>query len=255
MPSIANLYYHEYEGTDQENRPPVILIHGAGGNHLYWPAEVRRLSSYRVLAPDLPGHGKSEGSGLQSVSSYAQALRDWMDALEIRRAVLVGHSMGGAIALQMAAKHPERIAALVLVSTGARLRVAADLLENTRHPTTFSNAVGWILERSFGPEAPPRLVELAGSRMLETRPSVLYGDFLACDLFDISDQLTEIRQPALVLHGSEDRMTPPRLSQFLAGSLPNARLASVPGAGHMLMLERPEAVAAALQSFLNDQAA
>lgn len=253
MPSLANIYYHAYEGSGQENRPPLVLIHGAGGTHLHWPAEVRRLSGCRVYAPDLPGHGNSEGSGLQSLSGYAQALLAWMDALELPQAVCAGHSMGGGVVQMLALEHPERVSGLVLVSSGARLRVAPELLESTRSPTTFATAVGWILERSFNPEAPERLVELAGIRMLETRPSVLYSDFLACDSFDTRERIAEIQQPALVLCGSEDRMTPPRLSESLSGSLPNARLQIVPGAGHMLMLERPEVVAAALQNFLQEE--
>lgn len=249
MPIAAGLYYFIHE-ADNLTRPPVILIHGAGGTHLNWPPQIRRLDGQPVLAVDLPGHGKSEGVGRQAIAEYAADIIAFMDALKLRAAVIVGHSMGGAVALTLAIQHPKRVLGLGLIGSGARLRVAPALLESAANPATFASAVQRVTEFSYGPQADPRLKELGGQRMAETRPPVLYGDFLACDGFDVSDDLPRLKTRTLVLVGKQDRMTPLKYSQALADVIPNARLQIVPDAGHMLMLEQPAEVASALADFL-----
>ncbi len=250
MPVAADLYYHLYEGSEEGRNPPVILIHGAGGTHLFWPSEVRRLPGYRVYAIDLPGHGKSGGRGQQSIRAYAETLVEWLAVAGLHSAVFVGHSMGSAIALTLALDFSEHVLGLGLVGGGARLRVVPAILESAANPTTFHNAVEAIVANAFGPETAPRLVELAGQRMSDVRPSVLHGDFLACDGFDEMQRLEQVHQPALVMCGVEDKFTPLRYSQFLADNLPNATLKPIPGAGHMVMLEKPQVVASALTDFL-----
>ncbi len=249
MPVASDLYYFTYQRGGIETLP-VVLIHGAGGNHLYWPSEIRRLSGVRIFAPDLPGHGKSAGRGQQSIESYAQLIIDWLETLGLQRAAFVGHSMGGGIAMELALHHTEHVLGLGLIGTGARLKVTSEILTEAASPTTFHRAVEIVSSACFSQYADPHLVELAAARMAQTRPTVFYGDFLACDQFDVSGQVNQIRQPALVLCGAEDRLTPPRLSEFLAGQIPNAKLVVVPQAGHMVMLEQPQVVAAALARFL-----
>jgi pimeloyl-ACP methyl ester carboxylesterase len=250
MPSTADLYYQLHPDGREGLTPPVVLIHGAGGTHLYWPTEIRRLRGYHVYAPDLPGHGDSGGRGMQTIGAYTRALVSWLDALDLHSSVLIGHSMGGAIALCMALDHPSRVLGLGLVGAGARLRVSPELLEQTSNQTTFAGGVAAIISRSFSPQAPPRLVALATRRMSETRASVLYGDFLACDEFDVRERLAEIDQPTLIVCGAEDQMTPVRSAQFLACGIKNALLKVVPNAGHMVMLEQPLAVASAISEFV-----
>ncbi len=249
MPTAAGLYYFAH-GTELDDEPPVILIHGAGGTYLHWPPEVRRLEGRRIYALDLPGHGKSDGVGKQSIEEYARAVVDFMKALKLRSAVLVGHSMGGAIALTLALKYRRRVLALGLIGTGARLRVAPAILESTSSPATFQTAVQMITDWAFGPETDPERKALAAQRMAETRPAVLHGDFLACDAFDVMDRLEKISIPTLILCGTEDKLTPPRYSEYLHEHIPSSRLVLVEGAGHMVMLERPYAVAEALQNLL-----
>ena len=251
MPVVKEIYYHLYEGSEAGQKPPVILIHGAGGTHLYWPSDVRRLPGYRVYAIDLPGHGKSEGRGQQSVSAYVDAVVAWLEAVGLHRAIFVGHSMGGAIALSLALDHAEHVLGLGLVGTGARLRVSEAILDNTANSTTYHNAVEMIVACSFSPQAPEQLVNLAKERMAETRYSVLYGDLLACNAFDVIGRLDDIRCPALVLCGEGDQMTPKRYSQFLADRISGSSLEVIPDAGHMVMLEQPKEVASALVDFIN----
>lgn len=252
MPQATDIYYHIYEGGEEGQRPPVVLIHGAGGNHLSWPSEVRRLPGYQVYSIDLPGHGRSGGRGQQSIIAYSQSVLEWLEAVGLHRAVFIGHSMGSAIALQLAIEHSQHVLALGLIGGGARLRVAAELIESTASSTTFHNAIDAIIANSFSPETPAGITDAVTKRMAENRPSVLHADFLACDAFDETERAAEIVQPTLVIVGSEDRMTPVRYSQFLTSALPNARLEIIPGAGHMVMLERPQAVAGVIKPFLDE---
>lgn len=252
MPVSGNLYYSLHCERDAET-PPLVLIHGAGGTHLYWPPEIRRLRGYCVYAVDLPGHGKSSTiDGQQSIGEYARHMVQWLEAVQLRRAVLVGHSMGSAIALTLAIRHPDYVVGLGLIGAGARLRVHPEILNYVADPTTFLKATDLLVSYSFSTNASPRLVELASKRLLETRQSVVYGDLLACNHFDVMEQLAAIKQPTVVVCGADDQLTPLRFAQFLANSIPDARLNIVPAAGHMVMLEQPRLVADSLLSFLQD---
>lgn len=206
-----------------------------------------------MYAPDLPGHGKSEGPGLQTISAYAERLGAFLQALDARNSVLIGHSMGSAIAMQLFFQARERIAALVLIGGGARLPVNPDLLEWTTSPTTFPLAVDRIVEWSYLAEDEPEVAELGRQNLLSTRPTVLHGDLKACQQFNLSERLSEITLPTLVLYGGQDRMTPPRLSQYLAAHLPAGRQEVIPEAGHMVILEKPEEVAEAVGTFLEQE--
>jgi pimeloyl-ACP methyl ester carboxylesterase len=252
MPVSGNLYYSHHHDVGIE-APPVVLIHGAGGMHLSWPAEVRRMRGYSVYAVDLPGHGKSETSdGQQTIGDYARYILQWLESIHLGRAVFVGHSMGSAIALALAIHHPEYVVGLGLIGAGARLRVSPELLKYAADPTTFLKAADLLIGCSFSANAPVSLTGLVTKRMESTRQSVLYGDLLACDHFDVMEHLESVKQKALVLCGAEDQMTPVRYAQYLVSSLPDAQLSIIPGAGHMVMLEQPQAVAERLSSFLKD---
>src|SRR3972149_963517 len=140
MPFAAGLYYFVHE-VENATRPPVILIHGAGGTHLNWPPQVRRLTGQPIYAVDLPGHGKSEGIGKQTIRDYAEDIVEFMKALKFRAAVMIGHSMGGAIALLLALYHSPRVIALGLIGSGAKLRVAPAILDAAADPATCQLAV------------------------------------------------------------------------------------------------------------------
>ena len=250
MPASAGMYYFQAHKS-LTAMLPVVLLHGAGGSHLSWPAEVRHLADQRIYALDLPGHGKSQArEGQQSIGGYARLVLEWLDSLKLPQAVFIGHSMGSALALALAIHHPERVLAIGLIGSGVRLRVHPELLAAASSPTSYLRAVEMLVSRSFSRHASSRLVELAGQRMAETRQSVLYGDLLACNTFDVSQQITRVRQPTLVMCGIDDQMTPIRYAQYLADAIPAARLQLIPAAGHMLMLEQPQATAATLDAWL-----
>jgi len=250
MPTAAGLYYFTH-GEDLLNRPPVILLHGAGGTHLSWPPQFRRLINQRVYTLDLPGHGKSEGVGRQDIEEYATAVVEFMKALHLSKAVMVGFSMGGAIALALALRYRKRPLGLGLIGSGAKMRVASDILEMASNPSMFQATVRTVIENSYSTEVDPRLKELAEQQMAETRPAVLYGDFLACDAFDVMGHLKKIHVPTLLICGSADKMTPPNRSEYLHEQIEDARLHIIEGAGHMVMVEQPDQVANRLNSFID----
>ena len=243
--------YYFSNGEDDWSQPAVILLHGAGGNHLYWPAELRRMAGQRIYAPDLPGHGKSAGIGRQSIADYARSVLDFMDNLKLRKAVFVGHSMGGAIALEIALHRPSRTLGIVVINAGSCLRLPVELLDNTASAATLPLAIKMIGELAFAPQADPRIKEAALQRMSEVRSSVLHSDFLACDSFDITAGLGRIKAPTLVVSAAEDRLLAPHYSQSLHQKIKNSMLQTVEGAGHMVTLENPLLIVNILQFFLS----
>ena len=248
MPVTNNIFYFS-NGAENATRPPLIFIHGAGGTHLHWPHQVRRMPNQRILALDLPGHGKSAGIGSQSISDYASQIVEFLDEMRMNAAVFIGHSMGSAIALMLALDFPKRVLGLGLVGSGARLRVNPQILESTASDLLFPHAIKLINEAEFSANVNPRLKELAAQRMNEIRPSVLHGDFLACNEFDVMSRLGEISKPTLILCGADDILTPVKYSEYLHAQIANSRLVIVPDAGHMAMLEAPQTVADEIDAF------
>jgi pimeloyl-ACP methyl ester carboxylesterase len=238
---------HRRRETPDE-APALVCVHGAGGSHLNWPAEMRRLPGATVYALDLPGHGQSSGAGRRTIGEYVAVLVSFLEALHLADAVIVGHSMGGAVALEMALSHPERVRGLVLVGSGARLRVAPAILQGLLDD--FEGMVKHISDWVYGPSVPDELKRLSQELLAETSPTVMHGDFLACDAFDVVARLGEIRAPTLVITGAADRMTPVKYARFLAQNIRGAQLVLLEDAGHMVMLERPQEVAEAVARFV-----
>ena len=252
MPTISvgrqTLHYRLFQGAPRPAHPPLLLVHGAGGNLMHWPGELRRLPEYAVYALDLPGHGKSGGEGRTSIGAYAEVVRGFADALNLPCFVLAGHSMGGGIALEFALRYPGRLAGLVLVSTGARLPVAPEVM--TGILTDPVGTADLLTTWTHGGRADPNLLRLYNRRLHEVAPRVFHDDFLACDAFDRTADVERIRIPALIICGDADQMTPVRFSRDLAAQISGAQLVIVPGAGHMVMLEAPGVVTEEVTRFV-----
>ena len=165
---------------------------------------------------------------------------------------LVGHSMGGAIALWLAAQHPELIHGVAIISSGAQLPVNLSLFENLASPNSYPAAVEDICSWSFGNNADSKSIKGVRNQLLKTRPTVLGADFRACDAFDFGERLEDITLPTIILVGDEDRMTPLRFSEGLSAGIKNSELVVIQGAGHMLPLEKPAEVAERLKIFFKD---
>jgi len=251
MPTVlvaGERLHYQIHGERASALPPLLLVHGATGNLMHWPGQLRRLAGGPVLALDLPGHGRSEGRGRQRIADYVDVVRSFAEALQILPYVFCGHSMGGAIGIELASQPGCGLAGLILVATGARLRVAPQLLASL---SADAAAAGERLS-SMAYQGPiePDLGDVLRRRWQQVDPAVALGDFLACDGFDRMNDLAAITAPALVLCGAADLLAPPKFSRYLAEHIPGALLSVVPGAGHMVMLEQPDVVAQAVAGFL-----
>ena len=240
----ATLHY-ESRGT---HGPAVVLVHGSGGNSTVWRSQLEALADIaRVIAIDLPGHGGSAGS-FATVDEAAEVVREFADALEVPKIVIGGHSIGGAIAQTFALAAPDRTAGVVLVGTGARLRVLPKLIDTLEHDHPAGVRFMTDLAVAAGASAPVK--RRVFDETLRAPARSLIGAFRACDRFDVMTRLGEIKAPTLVVTGVEDQLTPQKYAEYLARHIPGARLVLVPGAGHYVQIERPDEVSAAIRSFL-----
>lgn len=222
-----------------EKREVILFIHGAGGGQYTWSYQKAFFEKrFNPIILELPGHGASEGEGEEEIGRYAEHICSFLEALALSNVFLVGHSMGGAITQTVALKHPELLKGIVLVGTGARLRVLPLILNGIQ--TNFEETVRKINELCFFQKSSPLLMERSFAGLMQCRPEVLYGDYLACDRFDIMNEVEKIDLPTLILCGQEDGMTPVKYSQFLLRRIKGSRLEILPEAGHMVMMEAAE---------------
>ena len=243
------LFFAKHKGP-AEGTPTLLLVHGAGGSRLEWPAELRRMSQAAVYAPDLPGHGRSDPPGRDTIEDYANVVLAFIEQAGLQNVVVLGWSMGGAIAQMIGLERPATVAGLVLVATGARLRVRDAILDGVIND--FQATAEMIVDNIWAEGARSDLIEASLRRLQQSDPVVVHGDYTACDRFDVMGRLDEIALPTLVINGTVDRMTPPKYGRYLAEEIPDARLLLVEGAGHMVALEEPEAVATAVRHFLDE---
>jgi pimeloyl-ACP methyl ester carboxylesterase len=241
------------------DRPLVVFLHGAGMDHSVWALQSRWFAhhGWRALAVDLPGHGRSQGPPLQDIGALAEWTASLVAAAGGERAALVGHSMGALVALETAARHPGLIARLALVGVAARMPVHPDLIAAAKAGSRA--AVDMVSLWSLGAPATlggnpaPGLWMLgATERLLErAAPGVLHADLAACDAYrNAPTAAAAIACPTTLFLGERDLMTPLKGGQALAALIPGSRTIVAPGAGHMAMSERPEAVLEALRGAL-----
>ncbi|WP_069801873.1 alpha/beta fold hydrolase [Thermogemmatispora onikobensis] len=229
---------------------PIVFLHGAGGSARSWSALLEYLGSYPAIAIDLPGHGQRADTlaAEVSVSDYAQAAWQIISKeLQLQRPIVAGHSMGGAIALTLALEHGQELSGLILIGTGARLRVRADLLEATRtgSPEALQALSTWSLVPTSSESQRTHF-----QQELASGAAQLYRDLLACHTFDCMARLGEIQLPTLIVVGAEDQMTPVKYSQYLHDHIAGSTLQIIPAAGHALMQERPKELARVIAAWL-----
>jgi pimeloyl-ACP methyl ester carboxylesterase len=238
------------------SQPTIVLLHGAGFDHTTWALHSRWFAhhGYGVLAPDLPGHGRSSGAPLSTIAEMADWTADLLDAAGAAKARLVGHSMGSLIALETAARHPAKVSSLGLIGTAATMTVGPDLLKaaETNDHTAVDMVSIWGLGFAAelgGSLAPGLWMHSGAQRVLEQcRPGVLFNDLAACNAYtNALAAAAHITVPATFILGERDMMTPAKAGKALAAALPNSRTVVLRGAGHMMMVERPDELLAALQ--------
>jgi pimeloyl-ACP methyl ester carboxylesterase len=236
--------------------PTVVLLHGAGFDHTTWALHSRWFAhhGFGLLAPDLPGHGRSGGKALATIAEMADWVAALLDAAGATKAKLVGHSMGSLIALETAARHSAKVSGLSLIGAAATMTVGPDLLKaaeaNDHTAIDMVSIWGLGFQAGLGGSLAPGLwMHLGAQRVLEQcRPGVLYNDLAACNAYqDALAAAAKVMVPVTLILGERDMMTPAKSGMALAAALPNARTVVLPGAGHMIMVERPDELLAALQ--------
>jgi pimeloyl-ACP methyl ester carboxylesterase len=258
---VAGRKAYAYTGgrTFDPALPTVVFVHGGQQDHSIWILQTRYLAhhGYSVLAVDLPGHGRSEGPLLTTI----EAMSDWvlrlLDAAGVRRAAIVGHSMGSLIAIEAAGSEPSRVDRVALVGTAFPMKVSDALLAAAREDeaSAFDMINMWsrtgITHRPGSP-GPGFSVLNQGRRLMERqKPGVLFNDFNACNAYEGGlERAGAMTCPALFVLGARDMMTPLRAARSLIDAMPDTSIVEIPDCGHAMTDERPDAVLAALRGFL-----
>lgn len=223
----------------------LIFVHGSGGCKEAWHYQTKHFPDADAI--DLPGH--PDGEPRTSVDGYVDWLRGYIKERGYNDVVLAGHSLGSAIAQLYALKYPEDLKGLILIGGGARLRVHPMYLEMLEKAKSDPSMLESFFEMAWG-LIDPELMEVLRRRALENGPAVFLNDMLCCDKFDIMDRVHEIKVPTLALCGSEDVMTPPKYTQYLADRIEGAKGVIIEGGTHMVFAEKPDEVNQAIEDFL-----
>ena len=241
-------YLTGVNGVAPERRS-IVFVHGAGGNGMVWQNQRRGLDrGVNTICLDLPGHGQSHGAGCITIAEYSRWLIRFIQRLELSGPILAGHSMGGAVVIEAAIEYPEEMDGLILIGSGARLRVSSEIFQGIE--ANFEATASQLVQWCYGPGTSDKVIKWGLEQLLTEQPEVMLDDFKACNEFDRLSKISSIKHPALVVCGSEDIMTPPKYSHYLADNLLRATLRIIEGAGHMVMVEDAFRVNASILKFL-----
>ena len=273
MPNVSVGDYemaYSFNGIEpDEDCPTIVLVHGAGGCMTDWPAawygkadpkgadgqtvkpHDAALKKYPTYALDLPGHGQSGGASQRSVDDYARSVAAFLDALDLKRVFLVGHSMGAGIALTLATERNPRLRAVAIVAGSSKLSVGPALLDGLQN--SFEATVDSLVKYSWHRNADDTFKQKGRQQLLESGQQVVHDDFFACSHYDVSDRIGNVEIPVLILAASADKMVPAEASETLAGTLKNAKFVALEDCGHYLQIEQTGRAAQALSDFLSSE--
>ncbi|MBI1943086.1 MAG: alpha/beta hydrolase [Betaproteobacteria bacterium] len=240
-------------------RPSVVFVHGAGLDHSWWGLQSRYFGYHgcNVLALDLPGHGRSEGPPLSSISEMSDWIASVLDALQVKTTTVVGHSMGALIAVDFAARYPARVERIALIGVAYPMKVSDAFLEAARRneQSAFDMETIWghAPQTPLGGNPNPGMWMYGDTlaRLARLAPGVLHTDLAACNGYaDGMESAAKVACPALFILGARDAMTPPKAAQQLIAAVRDARVVTVRPSGHSLMAEAPDATLDALIEFI-----
>ena len=229
----------------KEEGMKLVFVHGAGESSLPYYYQLRHFRNSKGI--DLPGH--SVGTPCTSVEGYVEWVRGFITARRYRDVVLCGHSMGGAITQLYALKYPEELKGIVLIGTGARLRVDPRYMKECQE--VLEDRERWLEHRKSdyaNVEADIRQALL--TRVAEVGPAVKLNDFMCCDKFDVMDQVNEIKLPAQMICGTEDVYTPVKYTDYLNEKIDGSRKSLMEGGTHWVQLERYREANATIEKFV-----
>ena len=228
----------------------LVLLHGASGNAATWAPVLPSFSATDVWAPDLPGRGLATEQALPTVAQTARWLANTLAERFTSPVPVLGHSYGGAVALQLALDHLERVSAVVMVSSASRLRVHPAILAAVADSTSQAP---YRLDAAFGASTATAVIEAYATAASSVPPSTALADWTACDGFDVRHRLQEVACPVLIVHGGADVLTVPKHQARLEETLPDATRITLEGVGHMLPWEAPTQLARAVENWLSEQ--
>lgn len=233
-------------------RPTVVFLHGAGMDHTVWtmPARYFARHGWRVIAPDLPGHGRTSGPPLETIEAMADWLAALLQAVEVESATVVGHSMGSLVTASFAARYPERTERVVLLGASLPMPVTEVLLGAARdnHEAAYAMANTWShsARGKLGGNANPGVWMMGAGETLLKRSAddVFHADLAACNAF-AAPLVRPEDVVATVIVGEADQMTPRAAGIAVAEAL-QAHVVGLPGCGHSMLSEAPNQVLDAL---------
>lgn len=244
--------YDHYSPSGSLPAQRVLYIHGTGCNARVFEGHLRTISKrHEAVAIDLPGHGGSEGNGFRGVTDYAFFVGGLIERLGWESCVVAGHSLGGGIALATAVYFEAVVSGLLLIDTGARLRVNHKVLELARKAADGERAPEGDNRIGYAQSTPQAVVDAVKAVTSGCDPNVIYKDWIADDSFDFMSRLAQITVPACAIHGEHDPLTPLKYHAYLADKLPDCRLITIAGAGHWPFVENADVFNARVLEFLD----
>ena len=223
----------------------LVFIHGAGSSSLAFYYQLQHFRNSKAL--DLPGH--PTGRPCPTIEQYLEWVRGFTTARRYKNMVICGHSMGGAISMLYALRYPEEVRGIILLGTGARLRVHPDFMQLGRDSVDDDSA--WLENQmAYYPGVAQDMVQSLKRRSREIGPTVELNDLMACDQFDVMNEVRNINLPTLVICGDQDTMTPVKYANYLSENIPGAKKVIVPGASHFVQLQKYKQVNASIEEFV-----
>jgi pimeloyl-ACP methyl ester carboxylesterase len=231
-------------------RATLVFIHGAGGSGDFWQAQVEGLAGrVNTLALDLPGHGRSDGEGRDTIEGYARAVVDFIKSIAVPRPIPCGLSMGGAIVLQLLIDSQDLLTAGILLSTGAKLKVAPVIFETLEK--NYSDFMDMISGLAASKATDSPIIRRFREELARCSPAVTLKDFQACNGFDVMQHIGSIKLPVLVVSAEDDQLTPIKYGEFLKNNISETSGAHIMDAGHIVPMEKPEEFNEAVKNFLD----
>lgn len=253
------IYAYTANRAFDATKPAVIFIHGAANDHSVWTLQSRYFAyhGWNAFAVDLPGHGKSSGPAKNAVGELAAWVIGFLDAANVAKAALVGHSMGSLVALETAARHPQRVSQVAMIGTSVPIQVSEPLLNASKANDHMAYEMINIYAHSNtaqlgGNRVPGAWMMGSAMRLMErSGDGVLHADFTACNDYTTGlDAAQNVKCPVLMVLGQRDQMTPAKVAKEVAAKLANVKVVALPGTGHAVMAERPDEVLDNLIEFL-----
>jgi len=229
----------------------LVFVHGSGGDREDWRAQLEGLSGVaNIIAVELPGHGASDSPNGSSVAAHAECVTDLVEALGLKKVMVVGCSLGSAITLWLALNPKPWLVAIGLVGAGARLRVHPQFLEGILN--NRDQAVDALTDFCLSPATGGVIRAGLREKYAKVPPEVIHSDLSACNEFDVIGRLGEIRLPSWIIVGQDDKLTPMKYAKFLNEGIKGSTMEIVPDAGHLVMMEKPEEFNRSLRQFLEE---